>query len=161
MEGTNLSEGRGTTTPFELWGSPYLKNELVLEYLADAELPGLVLRPARFQPSFDKWRGQICSGFQIHVSDPEAYRQEQIARRLPDDSLTLIQAVLATHPEEFSWSPPPYEYEFRRLPIEIILGSADVHRQLEAGAVVSDLEQSWQPQLRDFRELCAPYLLYA
>ena len=154
LEGTNLSEGRGTTTPFELWGSPYLKNELVLEYLADTELPGLVLRPARFQPSFDKWRGQICSGFQIHVSDPEAYRPYVT-------SLTLIQAVLATHPEEFSWSPPPYEYEFRRLPIEIILGSADVHRQLEAGAVVSDLEQSWQPQLRDFRELCAPYLLYA
>ncbi len=154
LEGTNLSEGRGTTTPFELWGSPYLKTELILECLAEAKLAGLVLRPARFQPSFDKWKGQSCTGFQIHVTDPEIYRPYAT-------SLTLVQAVIAAHPEEFKWNPPPYEYEFRHLPIEIITGSASLHSELEAGVPVPDLAQSWQPQLRDFAQLCAPYLLYA
>ncbi len=153
LEGTNLSEGRGTTTPFELWGSPYLKIDLVLEYLVKARLSGVALRPARFQPSFDKWTGESCTGFQIHVTDPETYRPYMT-------SLVLVQAVLATHPEEFRWNQPPYEYEFHHLPIEIILGSTSVHTQLEAGAEVPDLEQSWKPRLRDFRRLCTPYLLY-
>ncbi len=153
LEGTNLSEGRGTTTPFELWGSPYLKPELVLKYIANQELPGLVLRPARFTPFFDKWAGQSCSGFQIHVTDPETYRPYVT-------SLTLIQAVLATH-HEFQWSTPPYEYEFHHLPIEIILGSTNLHTQLERGVAVADLERSWEPQLLEFRQLCEPYLLYS
>jgi uncharacterized protein YbbC (DUF1343 family) len=153
LEGTNLSEGRGTTTPFELWGSPYLKTDLVLEYLVKARLSGVVLRPARFQPSFDKWTGESCAGFQIHVTDPETYRPYLT-------SLVLVQAVLTTHPEEFKWSQPPYEYEFHHLPIEIILGSTSLHTQLEAGVAVPELERSWKPRLRDFRQLCTPYLLY-
>ncbi len=154
LEGTNLSEGRGTTTPFELWGSPYLNIDLVLEHFAKEKLPGLVLRPALFQPTFDKWTGQSCTGFQIHVTSPETYRPYVT-------SLTLVQAVLTTHPEEFQWTSPPYEYEFRHLPIEVILGSANLHKQLEAGVAVADLERTWQPQLRDFRQLCEPYLLYS
>ena len=154
LEGTNLSEGRGTTTPFELWGSPYLKPELVTERLAQADLSGLILRPARFTPSFDKWTGQSCAGFQIHVADPEKYCPYAT-------SLTLVQAVLSTHRGEFQWASPPYEYEFHHLPIEIILGSVNLHAQLEAGVPVKDLERSWEPQLRDFRRLCKPYLLYS
>ncbi len=154
LEGTNLSEGRGTTTPFELWGSPYLKPELVTERLAPEDLSGLILRPARFTPSFDKWTGQSCAGFQIHVADPEKYCPFAT-------SLTLVQAVLTTHRDEFQWASPPYEYEFHHLPIEIILGSVNLHAQLEAGAPVKDLQQSWEPHLGDFRKLCEPYLLYS
>ena len=154
LEGTNLSEGRGTTTPFELWGSPYLKPELVTERLPQEDLSGLILRPARFTPSFDKWTGQSCAGFQIHLADPEKYCPYAT-------SLTLVQAVLTTHRDEFQWASPPYEYEFHHLPIEIILGSVNLHAQLEAGTPVKDLQQSWEPQLRDFRELCEPYLLYS
>ena len=154
LEGTNLSEGRGTTTPFELWGSPYLKPELVRDRLTEVKLPGLVLRPVRFQPTFDKWSGQSCAGFQIHVTDPAAYPPYFT-------TLSLVQAVIATHPEEFKWNSPPYEYEFHRLPIEIILGSKTLHRELEEGVPVADLEESWQSQLRDFRQLRAPHLLYA
>jgi uncharacterized protein YbbC (DUF1343 family) len=154
LEGTNLSEGRGTTTPFELWGSPYLKPELVTERLAQEDLFGLILRPARFTPSFDKWIGQSCAGFHIHVADPELYYPYAT-------SLTLVQAVLTTHRDEFQWTSPPYEYEFHHLPIEIILGSVNLHAQLEAGIPVKDLERSWEPQLREFRKLCEPYLLYS
>ena len=154
LEGTNLSEGRGTTTPFELWGSPYLKPELVIERLDQKDLSGLILRPARFTPSFDKWTGQSCAGFQIHVADPEKYCPYAT-------SLTLVQAVLTTHRDEFQWALPPYEYEFHHLPIEIILGSVNLHAQLEAETPVKDLQRSWEPQLRDFRELCEPYLLYS
>ena len=154
MEGTNLSEGRGTTTPFELWGSPYLDPRLVLESVSNDKLPGFVLRPAQFTPSFDKWSGQSCSGFQIHVTDHENYRPYF-------SSLKLIQAVLTTHRNDFQWSSPPYEYEFDHLPVQIILGSADLHTQLEIGADVRDLERSWEPRLREFRSQCEPYLLYS
>lgn len=154
LEGTNLSEGRGTTTPFELWGAPYLKPEALLEFLADKELAGLVLRAARFTPSFDKWQGESCAGFQIHLSDPETYRPYTT-------SLTLLQAVVTVHGEEFQWISPPYEYEFNHLPIEIILGSTDLHTQLEAGVTIEELERSWEPQLKEFRQLRGPYLLYS
>ena len=153
LEGTNLSEGRGTTTPFELWGAPYLKVKRIVEHLAGGGLEGLVLRPAHFQPTFDKWAGRGCSGFQIHLTDLDRYRPYAT-------SLELLQAVLATHPEDFSWIAPPYEYEFRHLPIEIILGRADIHQHLERGVSVADLERSWEPEIEDYRKLRAPYLLY-
>jgi uncharacterized protein YbbC (DUF1343 family) len=154
LEGTNLSEGRGTTTPFELWGAPYLRTEALEEFFVHQELSGFVLRAARFTPSFDKWQGESCSGFQIHVSDPKTYRPY-------GSSLTLLQAVIVCHREEFQWLSPPYEYEFNHLPIEIILGSPDLHRQLEAGVSVKELEQSWERQLKEFRQLRGPYLLYS
>jgi uncharacterized protein YbbC (DUF1343 family) len=153
LEGTNLSEGRGTTTPFELWGAPYLRVRRVLKHLAGTKLEGLILRPAYFQPTFDKWAGMGCSGFQLHLTDSERYRPYAT-------SLSLVQAVLATHPEEFAWARPPYEYEFRHLPVEIILGSAGLHLHLERGVPVAELERTWEPQLAQYRELRAPYLLY-
>ncbi|MFP3871095.1 MAG: exo-beta-N-acetylmuramidase NamZ domain-containing protein [Syntrophobacteria bacterium] len=154
LEGTNVSEGRGTTTPFHLWGAPYLKPARVLELLAGEKLPGVLLRPAYFRPTFDKWAGRRCAGFHIHLTDTEAYRPYIT-------SLRLLQAVLLTHPDEFSWKQPPYEYELYHLPIEIILGSANLHKQLEAGVEPAELERAWQPRLDEFRELCAPYLLYS
>jgi uncharacterized protein YbbC (DUF1343 family) len=154
LEGTNLSEGRGTTTPFELWGAPYLRREKILEFLATKELSGLGLRPARFTPSFDKWKGESCAGFQIHLTDPEIYRPFKT-------SLTLVQAVVTSQGEKFQWISPPYEYEFSYLPIEIILGSANLHLQLEAGVPIEELERRWEPQLEEFRQLRRPYLIYS
>ena len=154
LEGTNLSEGRGTTTPFELWGAPYLRPEALEQLLAHEELSGFVLRAARFTPTFDKWQGESCAGFQIHLSNPETYRPYAT-------SLTLLQAVIASHREDFQWIPPPYEYEFHHLPIEIILGSPDLHKQLEAGVTIKELERNWERQLREFRQLRVPYLLYS
>jgi uncharacterized protein YbbC (DUF1343 family) len=153
LEGTNLSEGRGTTTPFELWGAPYLKVTRILAHLAGAGFEGLILRHAHFRPTFDKWAGRGCNGFQIHLTDLDRYRSYPT-------SLELVQAVLATHPEDFSWIAPPYEYEFRHLPIEIILGRADIHQHLGRGVSVADLERSWEPEIEDYRKLRAPYLLY-
>jgi uncharacterized protein YbbC (DUF1343 family) len=154
LEGTNLSEGRGTTTPFELWGAPYLELEQILEFLADKELSGIVLRPARFTPSFDKWKGESCAGFQIHLTDREVYQPFK-------SSLTLLQAVAISHGKNFQWLSPPYEYEFNHLPIEIILGSTNLHMKLEAGVPIEELERSWEPQLEEFRQLREPYLLYS
>jgi uncharacterized protein YbbC (DUF1343 family) len=154
LEGTNLSEGRGTTTPFELWGAPYLKLSPILKFLAHKDLSGFVLRPARFTPSFDKWKGESCTGFQIHLTDPEVYRPFKT-------SLILLQAVVRSHGEKFQWLSPPYEYEFNHLPIEIILGSTNLHLELEAGAAIEELERSWEPELEEFRQLRRPYLIYS
>ncbi|MBW1980986.1 MAG: DUF1343 domain-containing protein [Deltaproteobacteria bacterium] len=153
LEGTNLSEGRGTTTPFELWGGPYVQPRKILEKLADPELEGALLRPAVFQPCFDKWSGQQCYGFQIHVTSADKYKPFAT-------SLSLLQATILSHPDEFAWLPPPYEYEFHHLPIEIILGSSTLHKDLEAGVPIRDLLDSWAPHLKDYQECCQPYLLY-
>ena len=113
LEGTNLSEGRGTTRPFEVFGAPWLRPERVLPALPEA-LPGAKLRFTVFQPTFDKWRGQVCLGFQLHVTDPWRFRPVRT-------SLSLLRAIARTH-QEFLFRPPPYEFEEKRWPIEIIAG---------------------------------------
>jgi uncharacterized protein YbbC (DUF1343 family) len=127
---------------------------LILQFLAHKDLSGFVLRPARFTPSFDKWKGESCTGFQIHLTDPEIYRPFKT-------SLTLLQAVVRSHGQKFQWLSPPYEYEFNHLPIEIILGSTNLHLELEAGVAIEELERSWEAQLEEFRQLRRPYLVYS
>ncbi|MDA8417624.1 MAG: DUF1343 domain-containing protein, partial [Desulfobacteraceae bacterium] len=106
-EGTNLSEGRGTTLPFELFGAPFLNPAAVLKAIDDTPLPGCLLRPLCFEPTANKWAGVPCWGFQIHVTDPHAFLPYRT-------SLALLAAVMRLFPEEFRLKEPPYEYDFVR-----------------------------------------------
>src|SRR5271157_4562520 len=108
LEGTNLSEGRGTTRPFEIFGAPYLEPRALLEVIKPEALNGVILRETSFIPTFDKWAGQICNGFQIHVVDRVAYHPYRC-------SLALIAAILELYPQDFQWAEPPYEYVFDKL----------------------------------------------
>jgi uncharacterized protein YbbC (DUF1343 family) len=153
LEGTNLSEGRGTTQPFEVFGAPFLDTAR-LEARLSKQLPeGIHLRPLAFEPTADKWAGQLCHGFQIHVIDPEAFRPYRTA-------LTLLQAVLSVHPEAFQWQSPPYEYEREKLPFDVITGDPLVRKVLEDQDSLDDLEQSWAEELGEFEEIRRPFLLY-
>ncbi len=153
-EGTNVSEGRGTTMPFELFGSPYLKHNEVLSFVEKTELPGCLLRPLLFQPTSGKWANQVCTGFQLHVTDPQVYKPYRT-------SLALLQALLIVYPKQFKYKEPPYEYEFSRRPIDLILGSMQVREQLEQGMAVMEMEKQWRSELADFAERRRPYLLYS
>lgn len=152
-EGTNVSEGRGTTLPFLLCGAPYINNRDVIKHLEKTPLPGCVLRPLVFEPTSGKWSGHGCNGFQIHVINPETYRPYRT-------TLALLQAMIQLYPDQFSYKDPPYEYEFERLPMDLILGDQQVRIALEEGVDVIELERTWVEELKGFEELCRSVFLY-
>ncbi|ADH85681.1 exo-beta-N-acetylmuramidase NamZ family protein [Desulfurivibrio alkaliphilus] len=151
-EGTNISEGRGTTLPFELFGAPFWRHDEMLAAIAEIPLPGCYLRPLVFEPVAGKWAGEPCVGFQLHVTDP--------ARFLPyRTTLALLQATARLYPE-FALKAPPYEYEYEKTPMHLILGDEDLWPRLQAGESVLQLEAGWQPELDDFARRRQAYLLY-
>ncbi len=152
-EGTNISEGRGTTLPFELVGAPFLQFQQVLQKLEKTDLPGCIFRPLVFEPTSGKWGGVSCRGFQLHVTDAALFKPYRTG-------LALLQALLLLYPEEFSYKDPPYEYEFERLPMDLILGDQAVRMGLEQGIEIVELECSWQEDLHRYRDRIKPVLLY-
>jgi len=123
LEGTNLSEGRGTTLPFEVAGAPFVNAHQLLDELQRFDHPGLTLRPIRFVPTFDKWRGERCGGIALHVIDPQAVRSVAT-------TVSLLDAVRRLYPRDFAWLPPPYEYERDKPPIDILFGSPGLRQRL-------------------------------
>ncbi|HET6372137.1 MAG TPA: DUF1343 domain-containing protein [Candidatus Polarisedimenticolia bacterium] len=153
LEGTNLSEGRGTTRPFEVWGSPYLDAEGFRARFSRRRLPGCVLREHDFEPTFHKWHKEVCRGFQIHVTDPDRF--------LPYlTTLSLLQDTVALHRERFAWKQPPYEYVVDRLPIDVLTGDPAIREAIESGADLKRLAATWKAEIRAFQKEAAPHLLY-
>ena len=142
-EGTNVSEGRGTTLPFELFGAPYFEIDKILDVIDPMPLEGAVLRPVEFEPTSNKWQGQGCHGFQIHVIEPNLFRPYRMG-------MALLQAAILCHPDEFQWKTPPYEYEYEKLPIDLIIGSRKIREDLESGVSIRELESNWQTLLNNF-----------
>ncbi len=152
-EGTNISEGRGTTLPFELVGAPFFEHGPILDLLEKTPLPGCFFRSLVFEPTFGKWAGISCRGFQLHVTDSNKFLPYRT-------SLALLQAVMQLYPNKFLYKDPPYEYEYERLPMDLILGSTNVRKQLENGLPILEIEKQWQGQLATFTSKREKYLLY-
>jgi uncharacterized protein YbbC (DUF1343 family) len=152
-EGTNVSEGRGTTLPFELFGAPFINVKKINEAIRGFSLPGVVFRETGFEPTSNKWQGRFCHGFQIHVTDPDRYQPYRT-------TLELLRAVWQHHQEHFQWKSPPYEYEHHRLPIDLILGDQDIRRRIERGDTIDSIAASWQKDLDAFIETRQAYRLY-
>jgi uncharacterized protein YbbC (DUF1343 family) len=152
-EGTNISEGRGTTMPFELCGAPFISHTGILKCLAADDLPGLILRPVCFEPVANKWANEVCAGFQLHVTDRQAFRPYRT-------TLALLRAVMLTCKDDFCLKKPPYEYDYERPPLHLILGDSGLAAELAAGREIADLEEAWQPDIRQFMAERQQYLLY-
>jgi uncharacterized protein YbbC (DUF1343 family) len=153
LEGTTISEGRGTSKPFACLGAPFIDPHVLGKELENRGLPGCRLEETSFTPWFDKWRGERCYGIEIQVIDPKVYKPYYT-------TLVIIQEVMQTWPGEFSWLAPPYEYEFERLPIDIITGDEAIRKGLETGKDLDELEASWQAELEGFLAIRKQYLLY-
>ncbi|MBU0728189.1 MAG: DUF1343 domain-containing protein [Proteobacteria bacterium] len=153
LEGTNISEGRGTTLPFELFGAPFIKHNEILERLSETPLPGCIFRPVVFEPTSNKWQGKTCFGFQIHPTDCRLFLPYRT-------SLALLQAVMTLYPEDFQLKAPPYEYEFDRRPVDLIVGDMQLAERLRNGEDILGLEAGWQDELVAFMEVRDQYLLY-
>jgi len=153
FEGTLVSEGRGTTRPFELIGAPWIDAERFADGLNARELPGVHFRPAVFEPTFQKHAKVPCGGCQVHVLDRDRFEPCTAA-------VALLEACRRASPADFAWRPPPYEYEHEKLPIDILAGSPELRQQIESDLPLDDIVASWQPELEAFRRLRQDFLLY-
>lgn len=153
LEGTNLSEGRGTTCPFEIFGAPYLDCDRIATQVETWRLPGFCLREQHFEPTFHKWAGQHCHGFQIHVTDRRTFKPYLT-------TLALTALIIRLHQSDFQWKSPPYEYEFEKLPADLIIGNQTIRKVLERGADPSELENLWQEEEKEFKETRRAFLIY-
>ena len=153
LEGTNLSEGRGTTRPFELFGAPWLDPDALVKRLRAANLPGVVFRPCHFEPTFQKHAGKLCGGAQLHVTDPSAFAPVRTA-------VEVLAAARALSPDRFEWRAPPYEYEHNLPPIDILWGHDGLRTGLEAGASAGEIMEEAERKLDDFNASVAACLLY-
>jgi uncharacterized protein YbbC (DUF1343 family) len=152
-EGTNISEGRGTCRPFEIFGAPFLNTKDLRKRLDQQYTKGCLLQELTFRPTFHKWNGQRCFGFMIHIIDYKAYRPYLAA-------IALLMAIIELHGEKFAWRNPPYEYEYEKLPIDILLGSSSLRNEIERGGDLSSLLEKWEQQIREYLEWRRPYLFY-
>jgi uncharacterized protein YbbC (DUF1343 family) len=152
-EGTNLSEGRGTCRPFEIFGAPYLEPGPVKDALDSDAIQGCHIQEVTFRPTFNKWQGRLCRGFMIHILDHEAYSPYAA-------SLAFLKAVMDVHGSRFAWKEPPYEYEHKKKPIDLIVGDSSVRLDLESGTALSVIVDGWRPELSSYEKWRRPYLIY-
>ena len=153
FEGTQLSEGRGTTRPFELVGAPYIDPEEYARRLNERELAAVYFRSCIFRPTFQKHAGISCGGVQIHVLDREKF-EPVIA------GITMVKIAYDLYPDEFRWKEPPYEYVYDRNPFDVIAGTSKIREAMEAGNSIETLEESWKEELDTFGRVRENYLLY-
>lgn len=153
LEGTLLSEGRGTTRPFELVGAPGIDPEALAGRLNGLSLPGVHFRPATFEPTFQKHAGRPCGGCQIHVTDRRTFRPVLAG-------VAVIAACREGLGERFAWREPPYEYEHDRMPIDILAGSATLRRAVEAGRTAAEIASGWEGAVEAFEATRRDFLLY-
>ena len=153
LEGTNLSEGRGTTRPFELFGTPWLDPAALAARLADARLPGVTFRPCHFEPTFQKHAGTLCGGAQLHVTDPGTFVPVRTA-------VEILVAAHALAPRDFAWRPPPYEYEETLPPIDILWGNARLREGVQQGESADEILAGVEADLEGFGTRVKRHLLY-
>ena len=153
FEGTLLSEGRGTTKPFELIGAPWIDGERLSDAMNARHLPGVHFRAAFFEPTFQKHAKRSCGGCQIHVLDRRTFEPLRTA-------VELIAAFHAANPDRFEWRNPPYEYEHDKEPIDILYGTDHLRQTIDEGRDLRALIDSWRQDEEDFANQRKPHLLY-
>jgi uncharacterized protein YbbC (DUF1343 family) len=153
VEGTELSEGRGTTRPFEIAGAPFVDGHALAECLEAEGLPGVSFRPLGFLPTFQKHRGVSCGGVQLHVLDRNEFRPY----------LTGVAFLWAVHrlwPEQFAWRTRAYEFVDQHPAIDLLAGSSALRRGIERGDSLDALRATWEPEERVFRDGYKRFWLY-
>jgi uncharacterized protein YbbC (DUF1343 family) len=149
-----LSEGRGTTRPFEIFGAPFVEPDILVKQLNQFRLPGVVFRPLYFQPTFQKHAGRLCGGAQIHVTERQKFKPFKTG-------VAVLKAVRDLYPAETLWRQPPYEYETEKMPIDILAGTDQLRHDIEKGVSLDIMEQWWREQCRWFEvDVKRNFLLY-
>jgi uncharacterized protein YbbC (DUF1343 family) len=153
FEGTMLSEGRGTTRPFELIGAPWLDSEPLAARMNRVGLGGVYFREASFEPTFQKHARATCGGCQMHVTSRQEFEPVKAG-------VSLMRECYGSAPSKFKWREPPYEYEHDKMPIDILAGSPRLRQQIEQQVPIDEIAESWRPGVAEFEEVRKSYLLY-
>ncbi len=153
LEGTTLSEGRGTTRPFELFGAPFIDSAALKSDLDKEKLAGVHFRAASFLPTFQKHNECTCGGVQLHVTDRHRFRSVLTA-------VAALKALKRRYRDEWSWKAPPYEYEYQKLPFDILAGGETMRLQIEDDTPLEEISQGWKAGEKEFLKRRKPYLLY-
>jgi uncharacterized protein YbbC (DUF1343 family) len=153
LEGTQISEGRGTTRPFEIVGAPYVESAGFARHLEGLGLPGVKFRPTNFVPTFQKHAGKSCGGVQIHVLDREIFKPVL-------SGIAIVKACFDLYGEQFRWKEPPYEYVFDKNPFDVIAGSGVLREAIESGESLESIDASWREGVELFEKLRSGFLIY-
>jgi uncharacterized protein YbbC (DUF1343 family) len=153
LEGTLMSEGRGTTRPFELIGTPYIEAAEYARKLQSIGFAGVHFRPCHFQPTFQKHAKVTCGGVQIHVTNRREFEPVLVG-------IATVKVCFDMYREYFGWKEPPYEYVYDKNPFDVIAGTVKLRHSFEAGEELEKIESSWQTELSKFMDIRARYLLY-
>ncbi len=153
FEGTQVSEGRGTTRPFEIIGAPYINSSDYADALASLQLPGVIFRAINFLPTFQKFVNEGCGGIFLHVASRENF--EPVIT-----GLAMVKTIYDLYPNDFKWKNPPYEYIFDRNPFDVIAGTAKIREDFEQNKPLSEIKESWQNDVERFRKKREKYLIY-
>ena len=148
-----MSEGRGTTKPFELVGAPYIDAAEYRRELDSLGLQGVHFRACGFQPTFQKHAGRACGGVQIHVTEREQF--EPVIT-----GIAVVKVARDLYPEHFLWKEPPYEYVYDQNPFDVIAGTATLREALERGDSLDDIQDCWETNLNAFKTERERFLLY-
>lgn len=153
LEGTQVSEGRGTTRPFEIIGAPFIDENELAEALKSLELEGAIFRPTKFLPTFQKHQGETCGGVFIHVIDRKIF-QPVIT------GFAIVSLIYNLYKEDFKWKNPPYEYEFDRNPFDVIAGTMKTREFIEKNEDIKTVKQYWRENVKEFEKVRTEYFLY-
>lgn len=153
LEGTQISEGRGTTRPFEIVGAPFIDENELVEALKSLELEGVIFRPTKFLPTFQKHQGETCGGVFIHITDRKIF-QPVIT------GFALVSLIYNLYKEDFEWKKPPYEYEFDRNPFDVIAGTMKTRGFIERNEDIKTVKQYWRENVKEFEKVRPEYFLY-
>lgn len=153
LEGTNVSEGRGTTRPFEIFGAPWINEEEFIRELKRRNIQGAEFRPLKFIPTFHKYCGKICGGAQIYITDLKNFDPICIG-------LEIISTIKELYPKKFAWRKPPYEFEKKKLPFDILIGNSWIRKAIEKSESVDSMKKRWQNELDAFKKMRLKYLFY-
>lgn len=153
LEGSNVSEGRGTTKPFEIFGAPFVDGYRLAEALSTYALPGVVFRPLSFRPTFHKFAGQVCGGVQAHVTDGRAFRPYLTG-------VAVLCALRGVAGQAFAWRTERYEFVSDRPAIDLLTGGDAVRHGIDQGQGPHELRTTWEVAENDFRERRRACLIY-
>lgn len=153
FEATNVSEGRGTTRPFEIIGAPFIDPKKYAAALNGQKLPGVYFRPLFFKPTFHKFKDEACGGVFVHVTDIAVFESFYTG-------LTMVQTARDLYPKQFDWRREPYEYVADKLAIDILTGSDEFRLLVERGQPLADFRHACQSEAENFRRSAAAFLLY-
>jgi uncharacterized protein YbbC (DUF1343 family) len=153
LEGTNVSEGRGTTRPFELFGAPWIEPEMMVRSLWKKKIKGVQFRPTYFMPTFHKYRDKRCGGAQMYVTKRTVFNPVTTG-------LEIIRTIRTLYGKKFAWRKPPYEFEKEEMPFDILVGNTWVREAIDKRKAVSWMKTRWQRELRKFKQRRKRHMLY-